>query len=150
MGGTYINPNEKEKDYREIQKVELVFKAGELLFNKYTIPKKVLEDCFNHRLNNIRASITRNRSEISDSGVVKINNVIGYSNNYEILLDGTILIHVIPTIKTELFDGTFKLSPVLYGEIGENYTIKFCSLTGFYIAGPKVFIKLKEFENETK
>ena len=145
IGGCYINPFLKES-WAKIKKVKMSFKINETnCEGGYVIQKHILKEAFDVALNNIAKTIVvRNEEEIR---LIKDRRIIGYFKHYEFLEDNSVIIHIQPNIKTSLFDGNFSISPYLLGN-SNDIIITNCKVCGFYIAGPKIFINLEEFESQ--
>jgi len=125
----------KNKDFLpEIKDVKMNIKIDVPTVNGHIYKKDVIEKSFREALETrLSINVTRNCDELVGLYQQDPRNIIGRMKDFEIRENGDIILKIMPTLETELFD-LFQATPVVMGVVEEGNIVNIYSIVGFFLS----------------
>ena len=125
----------KNKDFLpEIKDVKMNIKIDVPTVNGHIYKKDVIEKSFREALETrLSINVTRNCDELVGLYQQDPRNIIGRMKDFEIRENGDIILKIMPTLETELFD-LFQATPVVMGVVEEGNIVNIYSVVGFFLS----------------
>lgn len=118
----------------KIKDVKMNIKIDEPTMNGHIYKKDMLEKALRDALNTrLSINITRNSDELVGLYMQDPSKVIGKLKDFEIREDGDIILKIMPTLETDLFD-LFLATPMVTGVIDKDRAVNIYSIVGFFLA----------------
>jgi len=125
----------KNKDFLpEIKDVKMNIKIDVPTVNGHIYKKDVIEKSFREALETrLSINVTRNCDELVGLYQQDPRNIIGRMKDFEIRENGDIILKIMPTLETELFD-LLQATPVVMGVVEEGNIVNIYSVVGFFLS----------------